>query len=102
MQHRAVPILDVPQVAEQLPVQIALPLQIGIEHRSCGGEGKGGVGPVHQGHAQGVLQLGQVLAEIGLGEIQLLGRLGDAALLGDGEEVFRIFDEHKCPSQNSD
>lgn len=101
MQHRAVPVLNVPQVAEQLPVQIALPLQIGIEHLTCGGEGEWCVGAVHQGHPQGVLQLGQILAEIGLGEIQLLGGLRDAALLGDGEKIFRILDEHKRPSQSS-
>ena len=95
VQHRAVPVLNVPQVAEQLPVQIALPLQIGIEHLTCGGEGEWCVGAVHQGHPQGVLQLGQILAEIGLGEIEPLRRFGDAPLLDDGHKIFRILDEHK-------
>ncbi len=92
VEHR--PLLEVPQVADQLPVQKALPLQIGVEQLPRRGELQRRVGAVQQDHPQAALQLGQVLAQVGLGEIQPLRRPGDAPLLDDGEEIVRVFDEH--------
>lgn len=36
VEHRPLPVLKVPQVADQLPVQKALPLQIGVEQLPAG------------------------------------------------------------------
>ncbi len=89
--------LEIPQVALQLAVQIALALQIGVKQLSGLGELKRGVGAVQQDHAQVGLQLGQVLAEIGLGQVQALGGFGDAAFLDDGKKILRILHKHGGP-----
>ena len=57
-------------------------------HRAQGGGG------AQQGHPQVGLQLGQILAEVGLGEIEAVSGPGDAVLLHNGEKIFRIFDKH--------
>ena len=87
-------VLEVPQVADQLPVQIALPLQIGVEHLPRRGELQRGVGAVQEHHAQIVFQLGQILAQVGLGQVEAFRCLGNAVFLHDGQEIFRIFHEH--------
>ena len=86
--------LQGPQVALQLAVQIVLPLQIGVEQLARRRQPQRGVGAVQQGYPQVGLQLGQVLAEIGLRQVEPVGGLGDATLLDNGEKVFRIFDKH--------
>ena len=86
--------LEGPQVALQLPVQIALTLQIGVEQLPRRSELERGVGAVQQSHPQVGLQLGQILAEVWLGEVEAVGGPGDAALLDDGEKIFRVFDKH--------
>ena len=86
--------LQGPQIALQLAVQVVLPLQIGVEQLARRRQPQGGVGAVQQGHPQIGLQLGQVLAEVGLRQVEPVGGLGDAALLDNGEKVFRIFDKH--------
>ena len=86
--------LQGPQVALQLAVQIVLPLQIGVEQLPCRRQPQGGVGAVQQGYPQIGLQLGQILAEVGLRQVEPVGGLGDAALLDNGKKIFRIFDKH--------
>ena len=94
VEDRPLLVLQIPQVADQLPVQITLALQIGMEHLPCRRQLQGRVGTVQQHGPQIGLQLGQILAEVGLGQIQPLRRLGDAALLHYGQKVLRIFHKH--------
>jgi hypothetical protein len=65
-----------------------------MEEFTGGGEGQRSVGAVQQYNSQRMLQLGQILAKIGLGEIETLGSLGNTALFHDGQEIFGVFDEH--------
>ena len=65
-----------------------------MEQLPRGGELEGRVGAVQQSHPQVGLQLGQILAEVGLGEVEAVGGPGDAAFFYDGEKIFRVFDKH--------
>ena len=96
--------LQGPQIALQLAVQVVLPLQIGVEQLARRRQPQGGVGAVQQGHPQIGLQLGQILAQIGLGQVEPVGSLGDAVLLDNGEKIFRIFHKHERtpPQQTSE
>ena len=79
------------EVHEQLLVELAAAVQIAGVYLPGGGQGQGGPLPVQQPDPKALLQTDDVLAQVGLGDIQLLCRLGDAPLGGDREEIFRIF-----------
>ena len=79
------------EIGDELLVQLVAAFQVaGIDPPRLG-DLDGVLVPVEQLYRELLFQLGNMLAEIGLGYIQLFGRLGDAALAGNGQKIFRVF-----------
>ena len=83
------------------PRRLAHPLQDGLglhqEHLSRRGQRHRPGAPVEEGTAQGGFQLADLLGDGGLGDVELLRRLGEAAGLGGGDKVFQLVLVHKEP-----
>ncbi len=65
------------------------PGMVGVDDTGVG-EAHRAAGAVQQLHAQGPLQLLDLLGERGLGDVQLFGGAREAAVFGDGEQVTQV------------
>ena len=78
------------QVLDELLVKVGAAFEVALVNLPRLGEGNGRFGAIEQLHSQSGFQLGDVLAEGGLGDKQLFRRPGDVLLPGDHEEVFGV------------
>ncbi|MNY68908.1 hypothetical protein D3C86_2067530 [compost metagenome] len=51
-------------------------------------------GPVEQAHAQGFFQLPDLLRQGRLGDVQRLGGAGEAAVVGDRQQIAQMSQQH--------
>lgn len=84
------------QFGFQFFVQVMAAFQVMVIDLPSGGQLQGDLGTVEELTAQGSLQLGDVLAQAGLGDEQLFCSPGDVPFPGHHEKVFRcgVFIDH--------